>query len=189
MDNPFEVGRLQGSHIPVRTNFILPDKIYAVYSGNLNFQRILTDTILISGLIGKPGSHAIRIGLGMFMNTAWWGQPNLSWTVFCRNTGKLPKIEELLDNDVFDATPEYISYPVTGEFTKWLIETYGMDTYLAFFRMKDSVEGLKMAYLKSPEELDQMFREYLRWYQLPEGAMEDMGEFVRRVCGGQGKVQ
>ena len=189
LNNPFEVGRFKGGNKAINCFLSYPDTIASIYNDRMRSNGVYLDAQLISRLIGEPGSNAVQQGLAMFFEGIWWNQPILSWTVFYRNTGRLPKIEELLDNDIIRIVPQYISLPVLGEFTRWLIDTFGMEKYLAFYPLKDSAEGLRMAYQHSAEELGQKFLEFTRRYDLPKDAMTGMEEIIQRYGMPQGKVQ
>ena len=143
---------------------------------------------LVSHLIGEPDSNAVQDGLSLYFEQGILNAGFLTWMVFFRKTGRLLKVSELLDNDIYARQNHYISWPIIGQFTKWLIVTFGMDKYLAFYRYKDSAEGLKAVYGKDVSEMDRMRLEFTMHYDIDSNALKGLEELIRKVTV-QGKKQ
>ena len=54
----------------------------------------------------------------------WWGEPLQDWVVQYRDESSLPTLRLLIDD--FWAMGDAITYPVSGHFTGWLHDTYGL---------------------------------------------------------------
>ena len=82
-------------------------------------------------------------------------------------------MDRLLDREFFFDADCSITYPIMGAFTDYLINTYGMDTYLAFYRRQD-VAAMEEVYRKSPAELNREFVEYLSLFRVDEAVERRM---------------
>ncbi|MGM9900249.1 MAG: hypothetical protein ACI32E_06710, partial [Bacilli bacterium] len=109
-------------------------KIYAVYNEEIKCIGYHEDVHLISFMINSPTSDFVVEGLAMYFDESWWGIPNDVWASYYKDNEKLPLIEDMLDNNVFANLDCAITYPLAGAFTKYLITTYGMDKYIAFYK-------------------------------------------------------
>ena len=87
----------------------------------------------------------------------------------------------MLDNDLYARMNHYISSLVIGTFTKWLVQVYGMDEYKEFFSYRDSREGLKKVFGKDIAEMDQMFLDYTRRFDIDDKTQKGMEGAIRKV--------
>lgn len=135
-DSPLEIGRIfweEGT--PCNGVALCGDnKIYAVYSDEIKCIGAHEDTHLISFLLGYPQSDFVVEGLAMFMDGLWWGVANEVWTAYYKAKHPGLSVAELFDNDVFAGHGCIITYPIAGAFARYLIDTYGMERYLAFYQ-------------------------------------------------------
>lgn len=166
-DTPEEVGRIYGDNDPCNGFAAPPDKIYAVYNEQVQCIGFHEDAHLISYTINRPNCPAISEGLAMYFDRKWWGIQNLDWAGYFLRTGRYIPVEKLLDKEFFlgedcDCT---ITYPIMGAFTDWLISTYGIETYLQFYRQKDSPAAMLRIYQKTPAEMNRAFTEYVRLFR------------------------
>ncbi len=167
-DTPEEVGRIYGDDEPCNGFADLPNKIYAVYNEEVQCIGFHEDAHVISYLINRPNSCAIREGLAMYFDRKWWGIQNLDWTGYFINNNTYIAIEELLNDEVFFSYDCTIAYPIMGAFTNWLIATYGIDLYLDFYKYENVFEGIQQVYQKTPKELNQMFVDYVNLFRIDE---------------------
>jgi len=167
-DTPEEVGRIYGDDEPCNGFADLPNKIYAVYNEEVQCVGFHEDAHVISYLINRPNSCAIREGLAMYFDRKWWGIQNLDWTGYFINNNTYIAIEELLNDEVFFSYDCTITYPIMGAFTDWLIATYGIDLYLDFYKYENVFEGIQQVYKKTPKELNQMFVDYVNLFRIDE---------------------
>ena len=92
-DTPEEVGHIYGDDEPCNGFTDLPNKIYAVYNDEVQCIGFHEDAHVISYLINRPNSCAIREGLAMYFDRKWWGIQNLDWTGYFIKTNKRYKTE------------------------------------------------------------------------------------------------
>ena len=160
-DSSEEVGRIfgdaYGDYEPCSGFVDLPNKIYAVYSDALQCIGFHEDAHVISYLINRPNSCAIREGLAMYFDRKWWGIQNLDWTGYFIKMNQFVSIDQLLDDDVFFSYDCTITYPIMGAFTDWLIKTYGVDKYIQFYKCSDVKSGINEQYGKTVKQLEKSF--------------------------------
>lgn len=138
-DSPEEVGRIYGDNEPCNGFAHDPDTIYAVYNEEIKCIGPHEDAHLISYMIAKPASAFVREGLAMFFDKTWWGEPNEVWVKRFLEERSMPFIKSLLSDDCFFEHDCSITYPIAGAFTKYLIEEYGLASYLKLYKY----EGLE----------------------------------------------
>lgn len=156
--------------------YFRPNMIYTVYSDEGRFIGFHEDTHLFCDLIGNPDSDAVSEGIAQCMSRMWAGADNIGWTVWFLKKGMFLNTDELLVNDIFYAHSDFITYPIMGAFTDWLLQSYKNEKFIEFYKYKDSAEGMRKVYGKEPRELNQMFLEVLKPLSLKEGAEEKLDE-------------
>ena len=125
-------------------------KIYAVYNEAVKCIGSHEDTHLISFQINYPESDFVVEGLAMFMDGLWWGIPNEVWTAYYKQKHPELAVRNLLDNEVFAQQGCQITYPIAGAFTKYLIDAFGKEKYLAFYRYtKEDYEDIFISIFKT----------------------------------------
>lgn len=125
-------------------------KIYAVYNETVKCVGSHEDTHLISFKINYPESDFVVEGLAMFMDGLWWGVPNEVWTAYHKYQSPELAVRSLLDNEAFAQKGCQITYPIAGAFTKYLVETFGKEKYLAFYQYtEDDYEDIFMSIYKT----------------------------------------
>ena len=167
-DTPEEVGHIYGDDEPCNGFTDLPNKIYAVYNDEVQCIGFHEDAHVISYLINRPNSCAIREGLAMYFDRKWWGIQNLDWTGYFIKTNKFIQINQLLNDDIFFNHDCSITYPIMGAFTDWLISTYGIEKYLEFYKQEDIINALKEIYNKTPLDMNQSFADYVNLFKIDE---------------------
>ena len=110
------------------------NKIYAVYTENIKCIGSHEDTHLISFLINYPESDFVVEGLAMSFDGLWWGVPNETWVSYYKTKHPDLSVKALFDNNAFAETGCVIAYPIAGAFTKFLIDTFGIERYLDFYK-------------------------------------------------------
>lgn len=139
--SPLEIGRIfwnEGTHCNgVALCGSAQAKIYAVYREGLKCVGSHEDTHLISFQINYPESDFVVEGLAMFMDGLWWGVSNEVWTGYYKQKYPELTVRYLLDNKIFAQQGCQITYPIAGAFTKYLIDTFGIEKYLNLYRYKE----------------------------------------------------
>lgn len=135
-DSPAEIGSIfWGEGVSCNGCAVCGDnKIYAVYSEDIKCIGEHEDTHLISYLIGDPASSFLSEGLAMYFHANWWGVPNEEWAAYYKENYPKISVEGLLDNDQFSECGEATTYPIAGAFTKFLIDTYGINPYIELYK-------------------------------------------------------
>lgn len=167
-NTPEEVGHVYGDDEPCNGFTDLPNKIYAVYNDEVQCIGFHEDAHVISYLINRPNSCAIREGLAMYFDRKWWGIQNLDWTGYFIKTNRFIQINQLLNDDIFFNHDCSITYPIMGAFTDWLISTYGIEKYLEFYKQEDIINALKEIYNKTPLDMNQSFADYVNLFKIDE---------------------
>ena len=180
-ETPEEVGRVYGDNEPCNGFCDLPNKIYAVYNEEVQCIGFHEDAHIISYLINRPNSCAIREGLAMYFDRRWWGIHNLDWTAYFIKNGTYVSIDKLLEQDTFFSIDCSVTYPIMGAFTEWLISTYGNDKYIAFYKQKDSIQSFEEIYGYTINELNQMFINYVSLFKFDEILEQRMKELFTQT--------
>lgn len=137
-ESPLEIGRVFWEEGTPCNGVALcgrsENKIYAVYNEAVKCIGSHEDTHLISFSINYPESDFVVEGLAMCMDGLWWGVSNAVWAAYYKNTQPELSVRLLLDNDIFAEYSCEITYPIAGAFTRFLIDTYGMERYLELYK-------------------------------------------------------
>lgn len=173
-DSPEEVGRIYGDHDPCNGFAAPPDRIYAVYNAQIQCIGFHEDAHLISYLINRPDSPAIREGLAMYFDRKWWGIQNMDWTGYYLKTERYVPVNRLLDRECFFSHDCAITYPIMGAFSDWIITVFGIERFLEMYRQKDTEKALLQVYGRSPEELDRDFTSFIRLFRIDEAVEQRM---------------
>lgn len=110
------------------------NKIYAVYREDIKCIGSHEDTHLISHVLNYPESDFVVEGLAMSIDGLWWGLPNETWVSYYKTKHPDLSVKDLFDNNTFAKTGDVIAYPVAGAFSKFLMDTFGMESYLDFYK-------------------------------------------------------
>lgn len=135
LDSPEEVGKLYGDNEPINGFAVWGEnKIYATYNENIKCIGPHEDAHLISFVINAPKSDFIVEGLAMYFDEKWWDLDNFIWAAYYKNTNHELSISKLFENSNFNEYNCEITYPIAGAFTKFLIDTYGIEKYLLLYK-------------------------------------------------------
>ena len=151
-------------------------KIYAVYNEAVKCIGSHEDTHLISFAFNYPESDFVVEGLAMCMDGLWWGIPNEVWAAYYKNTHPELSIKSLLDNDIFAAHGCQITYPIAGAFMRFLIDTYGMDKYLEFYKYDgcEYADIFTSVFHATLAEIEDIFWIKMHTVQFDASALEEM---------------
>lgn len=135
-ESPLEIGRVLWDEGTACNGVALcgRNKVYAVYSEQIKCIGAHEDTHLISFLLNFPESDFIVEGLAMAVDGLWWSVPNEVWTAYYKTKHTELSVSALFDNDVFAECGCVVTYPIAGAFTKFVIDTYGIDRYIEFYK-------------------------------------------------------
>ena len=170
-DSPLEIGRIFWEEGTSCNGIALcgDNKIYAVYSENIKCIGSHEDTHLISFVINYPESDFIVEGLAMFMDGLWWSVPNEVWAAYYKKRFPELSVLGLLANDTFAECGCQITYPIAGAFTKYLVDTFGTEKYLEFYKYKgcDYKDTFLSIFSNSADKTESQF-----WIQMSSVAFD-----------------
>lgn len=151
-------------------------KIYAVYNEIVKCVGSHEDTHLISFKINYPESDFIVEGLAMFMDGLWWSVPNEVWAAYYKYRQSELTVRSLLDNETFAQQGCQITYPIAGAFTKYLIDMFGKEKYLEFYRYTedDYAEISVSIFKKTFAEIENGFWKAMRAVDFDPTVLEEM---------------
>lgn len=177
-DSPEEVGHIYGDDEPCNGFAAMPDTVYAVYNEQIQCVGFHEDAHIISYTINRPDCPAIREGLAMYFDRKWWGISNLEWAGFyLKQNGVLP-VSAWLEKENFIAEDCWVTYPVMGAFTDYLIATYGIGTYMDFYSRRNMALVMEAVYGKAPAELEREFAEYVKLFRVDDSLERRMEELL-----------
>lgn len=147
-EKPEDVGTAYGDNEPCNGFAREPNELHFVYNekikctGNHELAHILSYLY-----IGKPESAFIREGFAEFTEDYWTNiingeivrKSHYEWAKLYFESSKEFNIKDILFNSErfyqeVDKDGCFYTYPLAGAFTKFLVEKYGKETYLDFYR-------------------------------------------------------
>lgn len=135
-NTPEEIGEIYGDNEPCNGFSSPPGKIYAVYNDQVKCIGPHEDAHILSYTINRPRSAFIREGLAMYFDKVWWEIKNEVWVKSFVDSNEYIPCSQLLYDEIFFQYPDRITYPIAGAFTNFLIEEFGMETYLNLYKHK-----------------------------------------------------
>ncbi len=144
------------------------DHIFAVYNNKVKCVGFHEDAHIISYSLGRPVSQFVREGLAMFFDRYWWGIDNYSWTRWYVEQRKNPSVTELLENAKFNEYSDTLTYPIAGAFTGYLIERFGTEKYIDFYRCSalERVQAFEQIFCAPVTLLEKDFIAYIKMFVL-----------------------
>lgn len=119
------------------------DLIYAVYNEQIHCLGPHEDAHLFSYQIAVPQSLFLKEGFAMYFDGCYHGRRNQDVAKEWYRTRTKFSITSLKENCLFLQLPENISYPMAGAFTAWLIQKFGVEKYLKFYRSEGELSTLQ----------------------------------------------
>ena len=182
-DTPAEVGRqyaivYESDNDRPCNGFALPEMksrdgenhIFAVYNHEVKCVGFHEDAHIISYSLGRPVSQFIREGLAMFFDRYWWGIDNYSWTRWYVERKQNPSVTQLLENDRFGEYGDELTYPIAGAFTGYLIERFGTERYVEFYKCcaEKGLQAFEEIFCAPASLLEKDFIAYISLFRLRE---------------------
>lgn len=182
-DSLDEVGMYYGDYIPCSSFFRDPFEIYVVYNRKQKSIGFHQDVLLLANFINRPNEVAIREGLAMFFNKKWFGIHNFEWVLYWIETEQYVTLQRLMKDEYFYEYPPYLTYPIVGAFTQYLIMTYGMEKYLIFYRMNEATinKRFKEVYDEGIKTIETEFLNYVRLFKLDYAMRERIVELISEI--------
>lgn len=177
-NSPLEIGRVIWDEEAPCNGCALcgRNKIYAVYNDNIKCIGSHEDTHLISFLMNYPESDFVVEGLAMCMDGLWWGVPNEIWAAYYKMKHENLSVKDLFDNDIFADYGCTVTYPIAGAFTRFLIDTFGMDRYIELYEYtgEEYEAVMQSIFHTSFEDIVEQFGSELRRTPFDASALEEM---------------
>lgn len=182
-DSLDEVGMYYGDYIPCSGFSRDPFEIYVVYNKKQKSIGFHHDVLLIANLINRPNVVAIREGLAMFFNKKWFDLHHIEWVLYFLETDQYVSIQRLMKNECFYDYPPYLTYPIVGAFTQYLIMTYGMEKYLAFYRLNEVTlnKRFKDIYGEGIKTIENEFLAYVQLFKLDYVMKDRMLDLINEM--------
>lgn len=175
-----EVGRVYGDDEPCNGFAVRPNQIYAVYNDEVQCIGFHEDAHLISYCHNRPNCTAIREGLAMYFDRKWWGIHNMDWTAYYIQMGQYVSMDKLFDRSVWFDGFDYIEYPIAGAFTEYLMNTYGVDKYLDFYKNTGDIRQAFMeVYGVTVPDMDLRFRNYVGLFSVDDCIFKRIEELLK----------
>ena len=130
-----EVGVLYGDNEPCNAFARKPNNIFAVFNKEVKCIGYHEDAHILSYSIATPPQVFIREGLAMYFDKHHWGISNSNWVSFFIHSDRYISISNLTSDDEFYKNPWNITYPIAGAFTDYIITLYGIEKYIAFYKI------------------------------------------------------
>ena len=118
----------------------------------------------------------------MFFDRYWWGIDNYSWTKWYIEQGKNPSVVELLENSHFREYDCELTYPIAGAFTGYLIERFGTEKYVAFYKRcaDKTAQAIEQTYGIRADILEKDFLRFMKMFSL----RDDIRDLMKKDFGG-----
>ncbi len=173
-----EVGAYYGDFVPCPGFSKAPNEIYVVYNRKKKWIGFHEDVHLMADQISYQKSVALREGLAMFFDQKWCGVHNFEWVIYLLESDTYVSLQKLMKDNLFYDYPAYMTYPVMGAFTQYLILTYGLDKYLKLYRMKEQTlnKCFKDVYDCSMKMIESEFLDYVSLFKLDHVVRERLIE-------------
>ncbi len=158
-DNPEDLGVIYGDNEPCNGFTKLPNMVFAVYNDKIKCIGMHEDAHIISYSIKRPKIAFLREGLAMYFDETWQGISNNECCKKLAKQNELKNIYEMLNNDKFFSFPDFITYPLAGSFTSFLIDKLSLKVYLQTIYYNDNA----IVALKKIFKDKDMQNEFLNW--------------------------
>ena len=118
----------------------------------------------------------------MFFDRYWWGIDNYTWVQWYIEQGRNPSIVDLIENSKFREYDCELTYPLAGAFTGYLMERFGTEEYVEFYRRcaDQTAQAFEQCFRISVALLEKDFLAYMKMFHLRKDIREllirDMGE-------------
>ena len=152
------------------------DRVVATYNEQVCCLGPHEDTHLIALLIARPDSVFLREGLAMYMDGHWWGKDNAWWVKQFMVDGSYVPLEGLLSDGDFFSHSDAVTYPISGAFTRFMMESLGKENFIkrVYSTKKPVQSALEEAFGKALTEIEADFLAWLSALNPPEKHMDDI---------------
>ncbi len=104
---------------------------------------------LYTSIIGRPPDF-FNEGISVAFSTdpynndfeaRWWSEPVHYWARRFKNEGTLIPIDHILETNAFRSYHDEITYPESGSFVRFLIDTHGLNKIKNFFEVGNRIDS------------------------------------------------
>ena len=87
----------------------------------------LVAQLLVSEHLGKPQSHFLQRGIGMYFSENWRGKGYKYWASLLFKSGSVPPLTELFNEEKTKYESDFIVDPLSGAFIDFAVNKYGRE--------------------------------------------------------------
>jgi hypothetical protein len=90
----------------------------------------MENELLLRQLLDLPETNALEKGLGVYFSRQWQKRGYSYWAQRLFQSGNLPTLQDLLDNDMLARESDLVMHCSAGSFVQFLIEKWGKASFL-----------------------------------------------------------
>ena len=109
-------------------------EVHAVYNEDVKCIGPHEDTHLLVTFLGLP-PQLFREGLAEYMSETWHNKNHAEWARQFLSEGKLPDLEQIIDDEKWYEYDDLIAYPSAGSFVIFLITKLGREKFLELYKI------------------------------------------------------
>ena len=87
--------------------------------------------LLVNEHLGKPESHFLQRGIGMYFSANWRGKGYKYWASLLYQSGNVPHLRDLLNEEKAKYESDFIVDPLSGAFIDFAVKKYGSDELIS----------------------------------------------------------
>jgi hypothetical protein len=90
----------------------------------------MENELLLRQLLGRPQTHALEKGLGVYFTRQWQKRGYAYWAQRLFQSDNLPDLKDVLDNEMLAKESDLVMYCSAGSFVQFLVEKWGKEVFL-----------------------------------------------------------
>jgi hypothetical protein len=108
-------------------------EVHAVYNEDVKCIGPHEDTHLLAIPLGLP-PQLFREGLAEYMSEKWDSRSHAQWASQFLSEGKLPNLEQIIDDEEWYECDDLVAYPSAGSFVTFLTTKIGKEKFLDLYK-------------------------------------------------------
>jgi len=122
--------------------------------------------LLVNEHLGKPETHFLQRGVGMYFSTEWRGKGYKYWAARLYQSGNIPPLSDLLNEEKAKYESDLIVDPLSGAFTDFIVKKYGgnelISNYSDWNPTNAELKNIKPDWLNYLDKLLDEFKEQIK---------------------------
>ncbi len=107
------------------------NKVHVVINENFKGQMWqMENELLLRQFLGSPQTHSLEKGLGVYFTHQWQRKGYAYWAQRLFQSASLPKLQDLLDNEMLAQESDLVMYCSAGSFVQFLLDEWGKELFL-----------------------------------------------------------